>query len=280
VPNSQGHFVWYELMTTDVAAAKAFYAEVVGWGIRDASMPGLAYAMFFAGTSAVAGVLNLSDDARDVGAKPRWIGYVCVGDLDAAVELVKRRGGAVHVPPTQVSNLSRFAIVADPQTAALGMISPLSGGLESPAEAGAPGFVGWHELLAADCGKALAFYGELFGWKKADADVTDSGTYAMFSVRGQLIGGTLTKPETMQPFWLYYFNVADIETAAKRVTAGGGQILDSPVQLPAGTWVIQCVDPQGALFALEGHRPRKPVGYFERVGARDSSDPKSRRWSW
>jgi predicted enzyme related to lactoylglutathione lyase len=267
-------------MTADVEAAKAFYAGVVGWGIRDASMPGLAYAMFFAEKSAVAGLLPLSDDARDAGVRPRWIGYVCVGDLDVAVALIKRRGGAVPVPPTQIGNFSRFAIVADPQTAALGLLSPLSGGLDRPAETDAPGYIGWHELLAADCPQALAFYGELFGWKKTDADVTKSGTYDMFSVRGQVVGGMLAKPETMQPFWLYYFNVEDIEKAAKGVTNGGGQILDGPRELPAGTWVVQCMDPQGALFALEGRRPRKPVGYFERVGARASSDPKSRRWSW
>ena len=35
--NSHGRFVWYELMTTDIEAAKAFYANVVGWGARDAS---------------------------------------------------------------------------------------------------------------------------------------------------------------------------------------------------------------------------------------------------
>ena len=38
--NSHGRFVWYELMTTDMKIAKAFYARVVGWGALDASMPG------------------------------------------------------------------------------------------------------------------------------------------------------------------------------------------------------------------------------------------------
>ena len=44
-----GHFVWYELMTTDMEAAKAFYADVVGWGTQDASMPGMPYTLFTAG---------------------------------------------------------------------------------------------------------------------------------------------------------------------------------------------------------------------------------------
>jgi hypothetical protein len=82
------------------------------------------------------------------------------------------------------------------------------------------------------------------------------------------------------PCWLYYFNVADIDAAAKRVAAAGGQILDEPLQSPGGAWIIQCADPQGAVFALAGGRSRNVVGYFERVSARDPSDKRSRRWSW
>ena len=52
---SHGHFVWYELMTTDVKAAAAFYAKVVGWGTRDMSMPGRAYVMFTVGEFRSAG---------------------------------------------------------------------------------------------------------------------------------------------------------------------------------------------------------------------------------
>src|SRR3954451_17435474 len=79
-----GHFVWYELMTTDMEAAKAFYADVVGWGTRDASMPGMAYTLFTAGGAAVGGLMVLPEDARKkMGAKPSWIGYVGVNDVDA-----------------------------------------------------------------------------------------------------------------------------------------------------------------------------------------------------
>ena len=145
----------------------------------------------------------------------------------------------------------------------------------------APGRVGWHELLAADWEKALAFYGELFGWQKADADVGAMGTYQLFSAGGQTIGGMVTKPPTVPvPFWLYYFNIGDIDAAAKRVTAGGGQILDGPLELPGGSWIVQCTDPQGAMFALEGKRRHNAIGYFERVASRDPSGARGRRWSW
>ena len=70
------------------------------------------------------------------------------------------------------------------------------------------------------------------------------------------------------PFWLYYFNVGDIDATAQRVKAGGGQILEGPLEAWDGSWIIRCKDPQGAVFALEGPRDPKPVGYFER-GTRD-----------
>ena len=143
-----------------------------------------------------------------------------------------------------------------------------------PVDLDAPGRVGWHELLAADWEKALAFYGGLFGWQKADADVGEMGTYQLFSAAGQTIGGMLTKPATIPaPFWLYYFNVGDIDAAAQRVEAGGGEIFAGPFEVPGGSWIVQCTDPQGAIFALEGQRRRKPPGYFERA----SRDPSGRR---
>ena len=85
------------------------------------------------------------------------------------------------------------------------------------------------------------------------------GTYQQFSAGGETIGGMFTKPPTLPlPFWLYYFNVADIEAAAKRVEAGGGEILYGPMEVPGGAWIVHCADPQGAIFALLDRRARKP----------------------
>jgi predicted enzyme related to lactoylglutathione lyase len=281
VVNCHGRFAWYELVTTEVEAAKAFYTNVMGWGALDASVPGRAYTLFTAGKVLVSGLMDLPEDARKTGGRPSWVGYVGVDDVDATAARIMRLGGAIHVPPKDIPNISRFSIFADPQTARLALLKWLKPGQEEPADPGAPGRVGWHELHAADWEKALAFYRELFGWQKADADTGEMGTYRPFSAGGQTIGGIVTKHQMMPaPFWLYYFNIGDVDAAAQRVKAGGGQILDGPFEVPGGTWIVQCVDPQGAVFALEGRRGRKAVGYFERVGSRDPSDAQNRRWSW
>jgi len=270
--NSHGRFVWYELMTTDTEAAKAFYAEVVGWGTQDASMPGMAYTLFTAGGASISGLMGLSEDARKSGLRPSWLGYVGVNDVDATADRIKELGGAVHVPPTDIPNISRVSVAVDPQMATIALFKWLKGGQEQPPALDAPGGVGWHELIAADWEKAFAFYRELFGWQKAQADTSAMGPYQLFSAGGETIGGMFTKPATEPvPFWLYYFNVGDIDVAMRRVRAARGEIVHGPIEVRGGRWMAQCTDPQGAIFALVGKRSHNGIGYFERVPARHRS---------
>ena len=261
-----GRFVWYELMTTDMAAAKAFYTKVVGWGTEDASMPGMAYTLFTVKGVSVGGLLDLPKAAMQVGERPGWIGYVEVDDVDGAAVRVKELGGTVYVPPRDIPNVSRFAVVADPQTAMLALVKGREPGRRQAASLRAPGRVGWHELFAADTATAFAFYREVFGWQKGIAETGAKGTYQLFAAVGETVGAMLTKPaETPVPFWLYYFNVADIDAAMSRVKAGGGEILRGPEEVPDGSWIVHCTDPQQTMFALIGRRSYRAVGFLERV---------------
>jgi predicted enzyme related to lactoylglutathione lyase len=254
--NSHGRFVWYELATTDTEAAKTFYGNTLGWGTQDAQMPGMTYTLFTAGETPVSGLMDLPENARKLGAHPSWIGYVAVDDVDASTDRVKQLGGTVHIPPTDIPNVGRFSMVADPQMTSFSLFKWSNPGPDQSPPPGTPGRIGWHELLATDWEKAFTFYSELFGWHKADAvDMGEMGTYQLFSVDGQTIGGMFTKPAKVPaPFWLYYFNVGDIDAAAERVKAGGGQVLNGPMEVPGGSWIIQGMDPQGAMLALLGTR--------------------------
>jgi uncharacterized protein len=250
-----GRFVWYELMTTDMVAAKAFYSHVMGWGVQEASTPDLAYNKFTAAAAAVGGLMELPEAARKMGATPRWMGYVGVSDVEAAADRIARLGGAVYVPPTN-SNIGRISVVADPQTATLALVEGAIPGQQPLADLDGLGHVGWHELRAADWQKAFAFYGELFGWQKADSEIgTSTDAYQLFSAAGQTIGGMFTKrPIEPVPYWLYYFNIGDFDDAAERVRRGGGKIFEGPFEVPGGSWIARCIDPQGAIFALQGER--------------------------
>lgn len=249
-------FVWYELLTTDTKAAETFYHDVVGLAARDASMPGMNYTLLTKGETLVGGVMNLPEDARKMGTPPNWIGYVAVDDVDDAAARVKQLGGAVHVEPRDIPNVGRFAIVADPQNAYFALFKPLNAAQQRPADMTSPGHIGWHELMAVDWEKAWSFYSGMFGWQKADAmDMGPMGKYQLFTAGAQPIGGMFNKPPAVPvPFWLYYFNVGDIDAAAGRVTAGQGKILNGPMEVPGGQWILQCMDPQGAMFALVGKK--------------------------
>ena len=267
-----GRFAWYELATTDMESAKAFYGDVLGWGTQDVPASGPAYTLFTAGGAAVSGLMELPKEATASGLRPSWLGYVGVDDVNAAANRIEQLGGAVHVPPTEIPNVSRFSIAVDPQMATIALLKWLNGDQQQPAELNAPGRVGWHELLAADWEQAFAFYRELFSWQKAQTDTGAVGTYQLFSAAGETIGGMYTKPAMEPvPFWLYYFNVGDIDVAMKRVKAGGGTILAGPIEVPGSRWIARCTDPQAAIFALMGKRSHNGIGYFERLPRNPSS---------
>ena len=252
--DNSGYFTWYELITTDVAAAKAFYTEVVGWRTQDASTADLSYTFFAAGKDSVGGLMDLPEEALKMGARPRWMGYVSVEDMAAVVARIKDLGGAIFVPPTN-SNIGRISVVADPQMATLALVEGLKYGQRQLADPDRTGRVGWHELCAADWEKALSFYGEIFSWQKVGAEIGPSQTYQLFSAGGRTIGGMFNKNAVEPvPFWMYYFNVDDIDAAAARVKAAGGKVSEGPLELSGGIWIARCSDPQGAAFALQSMR--------------------------
>jgi uncharacterized protein len=254
--SSHGKFVWYELMTTDTKAAETFYRGVIGWGAQDSGMPDVSYTLLTLGAVPVAGLMAVPQKARDAGARPAWIGYVAVDDVDASAALAKQDGGAIHHGPDDIPGVGRFAIISDPQGATLCVFKPAGGPQAQPPAPGTPGTTGWHELYAGDREAAFAFYAKLFGWTKADAmDMGPMGIYQMFAFGGEAIGGMMTKPPSVPaPCWMYYFNVDGIDAAKARVETGGGAILNGPMEVPGGHWIVQCRDPQGAIFCLVAPR--------------------------
>ena len=249
---TQSSFVWYELMCTDVAAAKAFYSDVVGWNTQDMPMPGMTYTLLRVGDTQIGGMMTLPKDARDAGMKPCWVSYIDVDDVDGAAAKVQGLGGKIYAAPADISNVGRFAVVADPQGAMFNLFKPAQPAQRKlPSE---PGHVGWHELHTSDSPKAFDFYSSMFGWLKGDGmDMGSMGTYQLFTIGGAAVGAMFNSPAAQAArFWLYYFNVGDIDAAAKRVSDGGGKIMFGPQQVPGGGWIVQAADPQGAAFALVG----------------------------
>ncbi len=258
MPEMKNPFVWYELMTTDVAGAAAFYSAVVGWEAKDSGMPGFDYRLFHSGDGMVAGLMAQPEDSKAAGNPPGWLGYVGVADVDAAAEKAKSLGATVYVEPRDIPDVGRFAVIADPQGAVVALFGSSS---EPPPRVpmGTPGQIGWNELYASDWEKLFPFYEAMFGWVKSTAvDMGAMGTYQLLGAApgAEGFGGMFNKPPQVPVnFWLYYFSVDAIDAAADRVKANGGTVLVGPMEVPGGAFIVQCQDPQGAMFALTG--PRK-----------------------
>lgn len=259
-----GRFCWYELMTTDAAAAEAFYKKVMGWNAKDAGQPDMAYTILSVGETGIGGLMTLPESCLAEGKRPGWIGYVAVDDVDASTAQATKAGGKVHMEPQDIPNIGRFSVIADPQGAVLTLFKATHGpeAPPPPAPMGTPGHAAWRELYANDWESAFAFYAGLFGWTKGEAmDMGPMGTYQIYG-RGaaegcgeEMYGGMMNKPPAVPaPFWQYYFTAEDIDAAKGRVEAAGGQIIHGPAEVPGGMWVINVVDPQGAVFGLVGPR--------------------------
>ncbi|CAN7226655.1 VOC family protein [Phenylobacterium sp. LjRoot219] len=257
--SNHGRYIWYELMTSDVEAAKRFYGDVVGWTHEDMSAGDMTYTVLKAADapSGVAGMMTIPAEVKAMGVPPNWTGYVCVDDCDAAAEKVRSLGGSVMRPPEDIPDIGRFAVVADPHGAVFEIMkpAPMDGGWPDTPP-GALGHTSWHELYGGDPAEGFGFYEAMFGWKKGDTlDMGPMGPYQLFSNQDGVVGGMMKKPEQVrQPAWLYYFQVGDIDAAVLRVTNGGGKVVNGPMEVPGGDWIIQAVDPQGAMFALVGKR--------------------------
>jgi predicted enzyme related to lactoylglutathione lyase len=253
-----GKFVWYEYMGDDLKAAADFYTGVVGWSAKDGGMADFPYQIVSTGPTMVAGMMNIPSEAKSMGARPSWLGYIWVEDVDKALPRLTEAGGKVFKPPADIPGVGRFAVVADPDGAAF-MLFRDAGGNPPP---GAPGLVGWHELSAGDAARALSFYVGQFGWKKAsEFDMAPMGVYHLFDTGHGQQGGMFTKtPDTPAPFWLYYFNVDSIDAAAERIKARGGRITNGPMQVPNGPWIVSGRSPRrdvrAARRAALSQRPR------------------------
>ncbi len=246
-------FFWYDVMTTDTKAAARFYGDAVGWTVQDSGTPQMEYSVFNLGGRGVAGLMPLPDDYAKSGGRPAWMGYIKVDDVDAMAARIQAEGGKLHKGPVTIPGTIRFAVVSDPQGAGFLIATPLTENAPPPLTPGTPGSIGWHELCALDWQAAFAFYEKLFGWSKDQAiDMGPMGTYQLFKTGGEYAaGGMMTKPAAIPvPYWGYYFNVEAIDAAAARVTAAGGKILNGPMEVPGPMWVVNCMDPQGAVFSL------------------------------
>jgi predicted enzyme related to lactoylglutathione lyase len=185
------------------------------------------------------------------GVPPHWGAYVSVASADEAAAKAASLGGTVIVPPFDVFDFGRMAVLQDPAGATFSVWEPKSHiGVTRINE---PGALCWTELATRDVEGAERFYTSLFGWglKKSAGGGME---YTELLNEGVPIGGMMKMgdqyPPGVPPHWLTYFAVDDCDASASKAASLGGTTLVGPMDIPNTGRFAVVQDPQGAVFAV------------------------------
>ncbi|TPG39825.1 VOC family protein [Sphingomonas koreensis] len=252
--NPHGTPIWYELITADPDAAKAFYDDVVGWTIEPQPAGEMDYRMITTPGGHAGGVMRLDDQMKAGGAKPGWKFYIGVDDVDATVEKAKAAGGGVIMPPWTIDGVGRMALIHDPQGVVFYVMRGVSPEDSTAFDRMGLGKCNWNELNSDDQQGALNFYGEVFGWTYPDKmPMGPMGDYVFVDAAGTQIGAIMQRPADAPPAdWRFYFRSPDIDAAADKVRALGGTVHHGPVEVPGGDRIIVASDPEGVSVGVVG----------------------------
>jgi predicted enzyme related to lactoylglutathione lyase len=159
-----------------------------------------------------------------------------------------------------VEMAGRIAMVADPGGAPFYVMTPKPppDAPDGKSTAFEPeincGHCGWNELMAADAAREIGFYVGLFGWSLPEPmDMGPMDKYQFVVHDDVTIGAIMgTMPEAPEPHWNHYFWTKSIAAAKDKIEAHGGRVINGPMEVPGGGWIVQGIDPQGAMFSLVG----------------------------
>ncbi len=237
---------WVDYGAADLDAAKAFYAEVLGWS-------------YTGGEPEFGGYLTVTVDGEQAGGMgpqqdpddpPKWMTYFATDDAAATAARIREAGGTVVVEPMEVGPMGTMAIARDPQGNPFGLWqSGLNTGVRIHNE---PGALAWNEAMVADTAAAKRFYSAVFGFtfEQMDPEMAGEGMdYATFNTGGNPLGGLGAADPSMPTGWLTCFSVASTDEAVAAVEAKGGKVTMPPMDTPFGRFAI-VEDPWGASFEL------------------------------
>jgi len=254
VPSISGRWVWAELLTRDVAAARAFYGKVFGWTFETHGPAGTAdsYTRVLANGRAIGGMLAPANTDKFPGA--RWIGLVSTPDPAAVAERVRTLGGAVLLAPRTLAGRGELALLADPQGAQFAVIRSATG---DPADfAGRENEWLWVELWAGDAARAAAFYKDVFGYGVTAVEHKTAPRSFVLSAGGRARAGVMGKLDAAAPSeWIPHVRVRSVSETVARAQAAGARVLVGATPHHRSSFAV-LADPAGALFAVTEWKPQ------------------------
>jgi len=248
---SLGHFVWYDLMTQDLARAKSFYSELLGLEFQQMDMGPTPYSMLLAEGEPFGGIVDLAASEETAGIPSHWMCYIEVEDATKAAARCKDLGGTVLKEPLEIPGFGSFAVLQDPTGGTWSAWASLEPKPPRTWDQMKTGMVCWNELVTNDVDAARNFYREMHGWKEDEMSMGEGGTYYVQKAGDTGLGGIMQVPmEGIPTTWCSYFLVPKVDEWNTRGLDLGGAQLQPPTDIPDVGRFSVLSDPTGAVFAL------------------------------
>jgi len=243
---SAGTPCWIDYGAADLDAAKAFYADVLGWTYSGGDPEYGGYLTCEARGHAAAGMAPQMDPADP----PRWTTYFATEDADASTARIRAAGGTVVVEPMEVGPLGRMVIARDPEGNPFGLWQ--AGQHTGVTIYNEPGALVWNEVALEDPKGAQAFYQGVFGF--TFTEIEDAGGYATFATDGGPLGGLGGHQPGSPKGWTTCFSVSSTDAAVAAVEQGGGKVTTAAMDTPYGRFAV-VEDAWGAPFSVMQELP-------------------------
>jgi predicted enzyme related to lactoylglutathione lyase len=253
-----GKFIWFDLVTNDLSAARQFYGAVFGWQFRTIGPAPASYTLIEDQGHSVGGMFMR---APPPGAKAsaRWLALISVSDPAQAARYVEQHGGKVIVPPASLPGRGTHALFRDPQGAVFGVLHSDSG--DPPDTPVADDDFFWVDLLAPHPAQAAEFYRGLAGYEVNEREVGPGVKRAVLASGGYARAGIAPLPASVkQPGWLPYVLVNDVAATLAKVRAAGGRVLVEPRAELLDDNLAVIADPSGGVIGIVNWSPTNIAG--------------------
>jgi len=253
-----GKFIWFDLVTNDLSAARHFYGAVFGWQFRTIGAAPASYTLIEDAGQNVGGMF-MHAPPPGATASARWLALISVNDPAQAVRYVEQHGGKVIVPPATIAGRGTHALFRDPEGAVFGVLRSDSG---DPADTPvADGDFFWVDLLAPHPAQAAEFYQGLAGYEVSVREVGPGVKRAVLASGGYARAGITPLPAPVkQPGWLPYVLVDDVAATLDKVRAAGGRVLVEPRAELLDDNLAVIADPSGGVLGIVNWTPANVAG--------------------
>lgn len=265
---SIGRFVWTDLSTYDMQAARSDYAALFGWNLQGDPQ----YDFATRNGREVAALFPMPSRLAKIDMPSFWMSYVHVENVEETIERARTHDGVViEVEPQPFNESGRVALVRDPSGAGF---TVYEGPDIAPASQG-HGTVQRRYHHVDDVDRIRAFYADLFGWTLVK---TAEQPWPAFDVRhpdGSIVARIEETPESIRgkfKYWMPCFDVGALDGFSRLVAKTGGEVLSD---LPGNRKMF--ADRQGAHFMA---RAEAPIRQPQNEASRYPASPPRQRFAW